>query len=662
MPQATQIVPKYLHSHVETYINDYTQFEDAASTAVDNNYKFICVFRSGMGPDNVLLAKDNLKDFLATYGNSNYAKYGQPLMMPIAMLTSGTATVYSMRVMPDDAVNANSILVMQYRFDEDNKKMQIRYSSQYLDKTGLGEVASGSAAVNSSTKTFIEYLNKTASTLVKDSVQDEKTGLNWKQVPIATFCMSGRGVYGNNYRWRITRNLQYEKDYGIMMYTFETINTADSFNVDATYVGGLVSSTQYKSLTLINDILDDQEKGAVMMNIHVFDENVETVFDEYKKFLEGLGETCPIDSADEFDIFTGHQVGEVGVMGKIDSMEIISEAEGTEDINVDRLQGVALMGGDDGAFAGDDDTVAKATTKCYVNAFAGVYDNTILSDRRTPCDAILDADYPFEAKEVLAEMVNTRESCLAYIDAGTETTKSKMLAIQTAGGEKDKETKLVPGEIINQYAAFNTRNLVKEFQHYTTKDPGTNKKCEVTVTYFYAQSLAKHYKNYGSWVPFVKSRCQLSGHIKNSLEPAVDDLSYEFKEILYNSRFNYFETIDENTYQRAAQNTAQPENSDLMEENNMNTLFALKKQLERDCWNSLYDFTSSEDRARFSESENAKFASWIGSRLDTLSIIFDANEWEAERSIVHCYVSVQFRNLMKRVIIEIDVNKRNFTA
>ena len=70
--------------------------------------------------------KDNLKDFLATYGNSNYAKYGQPLMMPLAMLSSGSATVYSMRVMPDDAMNANSILVMQYRFDEAEKKMQIR--------------------------------------------------------------------------------------------------------------------------------------------------------------------------------------------------------------------------------------------------------------------------------------------------------------------------------------------------------------------------------------------------------------------------------------------------------------------------------------------------------------------------------------------------------
>lgn len=158
----------------------------------------------------------------------------------------------------------------------------------------------------------------------------------------------------------------------------------------------------------------------------------------------------------------------------------------------------------------------------------------------------------------------------------------------------------------------------------------------------------------------MKARCELTGHIKNSLEPAVDDLEMELKEKLYVNRFNYFETIDENVYQRAAQNTAQMDNSDLMEENNMNTLFALKKQLERDCWNSLYDFTSVEDRARFSESEQAKFASWIGSRVDTLSIVFDANAWEMERSIVHCYVSVQFRNMMKRVIIEIDVNKRNF--
>lgn len=647
MPQATQIVPKYLHSHVETYINDYTKFDDSASTPVDNNNKFICVFRSGKGPDNVLLEKDDLSDFIATYGNSNFAKYGQPLMMPIAMLTSGSATVYSMRVMPDDAFAANSILLMQYRFDNDTKKMIIRYRTKYLGKDAMTDI--GSAGYKTA-KAFKKQLEQAAQAEVKEKVTDGEDGKEWKQVPIATFRMAGRGVYGNNYRWRIARNFEYENDYGIMMYTFECINSAGS-GAEASYVGAIVSSSQYRNITLINDILDNEEKGAVMMDVDVLEDYVNEAYEDFKKFLEGLDDVPEdlIPTNDTWDPFFGYQCNSTV---KHPNMEVVGEAVGTEDIGVDRAQGIALMGGDDGAFGSANPTeVFNATNKCYVDAFSGEYDSVILSSRRSPCDALLDANYnsdaenpQYDVKGTLYDMALARNDALVYLDAGIETTKASI------------------DNMISDYARFNSRNAVKEFQHYTVKDPGTMKKCEVTVTYFYAQKLPSHYQNYGSWVPFVKARCELTGQIKNTLEPAVDDLEMELKEKLYVNRFNYFETIDENTYQRAAQNTAQMDNSDLMEENNMNTLFALKKQLERDCWNSLYDFTSVEDRARFSESEEAKFASWVGSRLDTLSIVFDANEWEMERSIVHCYVSVQFRNLMKRVIIEIDVNKRNFAG
>ena len=136
----------------------------------------------------------------------------------------------------------------------------------------------------------------------------------------------------------------------------------------------------------------------------------------------------------------------------------------------------------------------------------------------------------------------------------------------------------------------------------------------------------------------------------------------DIKEKLYENRVNYFETLEENVYQRCSQNTAQSINSDLLEENNMNTLFAIKRIIEKDCWSELYDFTSAEDRVRFTEFEMAKFSNWQGSKVDTIEITFDVNEWEAERSIVHCYVAVQFRNLNKRTIIEIDVNKRNFLS
>ena len=91
----------------------------------------------------------------------------------------------------------------------------------------------------------------------------------------------------------------------------------------------------------------------------------------------------------------------------------------------------------------------------------------------------------------------------------------------------------------------------------------------------------------------------------------------------------------------------------------MNTLFEIKRIIEKDCWDGLYDFTSVEDRARFTEFENAKFANWTNRQVDTINITFDASEWELQRSIIHCYVAVQFRTLNKRTIIEIDVNKRN---
>lgn len=635
MPQAVQIVPKYLHSHVETYINDYTQYNDEVSTPVDTNSKFIAVFRSPMGIDNTFVKKDDLSDFKATYGKSDYSKYGQPLMMPLAMLASGNATVYCMRVMPDDAYAANCVLSMMYKTDEISGKFIIKYRASYIDKSVFPDPSAYKDA-----KTFKKQLRMYAQAIKTN----EPDADGFYTVPLVTFRMMGRGVYGNNYRWRIARNFDYENDYGIKMFSFEALSSVDGLEKIATYVGSMVTSPKYNSLTLINDVIDDAEVGEAVMDVQVLEENYEEVYEKFKEFVESLEESMrdDIPEVDEFDPFFGRGVANDTLNRNI---EIIPESIGNDDISVDRPQGTSLAGGDDGAFgATDEQAIYEAEIDTYTKAFQGSFDRFILSSRRIPCDALLDANYPFEVKEVLADLATTRNDCLCYLDCGIDTTLAQV------------------DNIIEQYSIFNTRNLTKDFQHYTVKDIETKKKCEVTVTYFYAQTLAKHFRDNGSHVPFVKANCQLSGHIKNSLEPAIDDIDLDIKEKLYNNRINYFEAIEENVYQRSSQNTAQSFNSDLMEENNMNTLFELKRLLERDCWNGLYSFTSAEDRARFSETEKAKFANWEGRKLDTIDIHFDVNEWEAERSIVHCYVSVQFRTLNKRTIIEIDVNKRNFVA
>lgn len=673
MPQKTQIVPKFQHPHVETYINDYTQYKDEDVTVVDNNSKFISVFKSYSGIDNVLVKKSSLTDFIKTYGTSNYEKYGQPLMMPIGILSAGNATVHCMRVMPDNAFAANSILNLLYKID--GTKMIIKFQASHID---IGDATSEEGEINhdlfKTQKAFKKYLRSCADAMTKTG-ETEVDELGFNSIPIATFRMNGRGVYGNEYRWRIVPNSVYEKDYGIKMYTFEVMNTSGGIEKVASYVGSIVTSDKYgDSLTLINDIIDEEDMGDIIMDVQVIEENVEFVYDIFKSFVEKLPEKDQdkngIPDLDEFDPFFGRLVGSndkninIQIVGEMVNGVGVDDYSHENDISIDRSQGTSLAGGDDGDFGVNAtwhyvgvDTEGKeyeedwtgqraidaATTDAYVKAFSGVFDKTIVSTRRTPCTALLDANYPYEVKEKMAELADMRESTLLYIDGGIEVTTSNI-----------KST-------VARLENFNTRNISKSIQHYTTKDPTTKKRCEVTATYFIGQSLATHFRNEGSWIPFVKSYARLSGHVKNTLEPCIDDTDSELKEFLYENRINYFECIEENVYERATQNTAQGVNSDLVEENNMYTLYEIKRIIEADCWDSLYSFTSAEARADFSTFEKAKFSGWEGNRLQTIDIVFDANDWEAERSIVHCYVSVQFRNLMKRVIIEIDVNKRNFT-
>lgn len=656
MAQEVQIVPKYLHSHVETYINDYTSNTETTVSTTTGGSRFISVFRSSMGIDNVIVKKDTLADFKKTYGKSNFSKYGQPLMMPIAELSSGNASVYCMRIMPDDAYAANSILSLSYLPDVENKKFNIQFKVSSVLQSQFSDTSKYSTQ-----KAFKTSLRQKAESIYTGE-PDEETG--YIEVPLITFRSVGRGTYGNSYRWRIVRNDDYESNYNMKMYSFEILSSMGGVSKVATYVGSLTNSEKSSYATLINDILDDQNIGSIVVDIQVFEEYVEAVYNAYKTFLNEVDPDTECPSLEQFDMLFGKKVSSDDDIPYIVIHPTSDDSTSTTYQTLDPIQGVPFIGGSDGSFdvatvpqskITEDFTgemaVRKAEIDAYTKAFNGTFDRRILSPRRTPCDVLLDANYPSEVKVELAKFANVREDCLCYIDYGTETTIAtidNMISYYNGTTEDTSNSEI-----------FNTRNISKEFQYYVVKDPDTKKRCTVTITYLYAQKLPFHYAEYGSHVPFVKGYSQLTGHIKDSLEPSIDDVDMDIKEKLYKARINYYENAGEDVFQRCSQNTAQLDTSDLMEENNMNTLFELKRLIEMDCWYNLYNFTSAEDRARFAATEKARFSNWEGRKVDSLDITFSVNEWELEHSIVHCYVEVKFRNLNKRTIIEIDVNKRD---
>ena len=801
MPQATQIAPKWLHPHVMTVINDNTAYEENTTT-VDSNVKFLAVFASSQGPDNVLVKKTDLADFKTTYGDSDYAKYGQPLLMPLAELKAGNASVYCMRVMPEDATYANVLVSALYRkvttevnileYDEDGnpllddndepvyrtvdktlteaefnaldpsvpkkdatkpdaidiyeERIDAKGTKTYVQRAlnSAGKViVTPTTMADGSTKDIYEYVqvkptakkleikfyasfvnhgqvkcidadgneehvvpddpksaiktewvagatNKdvlsTAFAKLAVNFEDDKLpnnkdmndpstpkGEEWSAVPLFYINMTGRGVYGNNFRFRISPDTSYEKDYGIKFYSFEVINTTNGISKVANYVGSLVTSTKFNETTFITDVMQDRDAGDSYFDITVNEEAVETLYNAYVEVLtEATKAKIPgvvVPDLDEFDPIFGNIVGE---QYKASFIDIIGEDKNDPNVySLDAVVGVPLLGGSDGIFANDVEitagqaaatvandkgihmteaevktinarSVEDAITEAYIKAFSGQFDVTIMAPRRTPLNIMLDANYPLAVKRTMYELAGVREDCMVVLDSGII------------------DNRLQINQAIKNLKDMNERYATKEFQHYQVRDPKTNKRVTVTTTYKWATDFAFHVKNYGNHIPFVKSYATLSGHIKNSLAPSIELTTTDsaLKEKLYNSRFNYYETIADNTFARATQNTAQGINSDLLEENNMRTLFDIKNQIETDCWDNLYNFADPADRAAFTQVEMAKFSPWIGSKVLSLDIYFDMNQWEAERSILHCYVSVVFRQLNKRTIIEIDVNKR----
>ena len=687
MAQSIQIVPKFSFPHVETVVNDYTLVADTEQNDVvaDTVVRYIFPFVSSKGVDNRFIRKRTRSAIVSAYGETNWKKYGQPLMQALHVAEAPNTEVWCMRVMPDDATYAHNIISAYYKADtaEDvptasNRKFRIKY----VQKASTDPIKK------------VDDLKTAAAKLDGEAVNGVYTdGEGYTQIPgVVTLYSAGRGKYGNNYRVRMAQDLYYEKDYGIKYYNFEVISAESGLTKEATYVGTMYTSPKYNETTLITDVLMDVDDGLVPVFVNVDEAGIEDLYNAYVEWVTDLAidlqaeydavnedtaeataakkaaiaariaEATNIPDVDEFDAIFGRNVAASTTNSFIVfptalTADVVLE-EGTDEaayvknalytssdvVAWDSVTGAKLFGGNDGAFDTADAKTAIET--CYANAFSGVYDKRILTAKRIKANALWDANYPLSVKKKIAELALLRNDAICYIDAG----------IMSSFGT----TELT--QLVSDYSVFDDYKISKNVHHYYIKEATTKKRVPVTITYFLARQFADHIINYGFHVPFVKSYAQLTGHVKDSLSPSVEDFETELKETLTTNRFNFFETIDDNVYQRATQNTAQMTNSDLLEENNINTLYEMKRIVEADITDRLYDFTDAEARQRFRNYEVAKFTDWSGREVESFDIDFRMNAWEADRSILHAYMDVTFRGLQKRAILEIDVNKRAFDS
>lgn len=696
MPRETQIIPEYLVPHVKTYINDNSIYEDVIAEPVDDGVRLLCVFASERGEDRVVKTFTDYREYIKEYGTPNYELYGQPCYMPYVALLSGNAKVHCMRVMPADAAYSNLIIYANIK-NEDGEYVKAYFTAKYEE--GLTDPNSLQATVDINTN-------------------PEADANGYKAYPIIAFRCKGRGKYGNALRVRLTPDMYLDRDNAFKNYILEVIDTGTSGKKElwrgTVYPNSIVSNTSL----YIDDIINDPDTGSSLVESYVSVNGIKKVYEAYAKKLEGTDIEVVPES--EFDIFGAKTKNGTAIEG-YEVLDLSkTENSSLSGIRIDAVNGVAFGGGSEGSFENTDtssltpiititklsdltldDTYSKASPAItvsvddivklsvqnerdeyykfiggsvtdinswekltiyadeamnneYIAAFTGVhpvetetvyanhpYDTSITSKRRTPAEYIFDANYSAEVKAAIVQLGLKRYDAQVFLDAGIISTIAQAIA---------------HGEEILDYSDC---IISKECQCYDIRDPFTGKKITVTSTYFLAANLPNHTYTIGGHVPFIgENYAQLTGHIKNTVRPLVDADDLVNKEALYNLKLNFFECIGENNYIRGTQGTSQSILSDLSEENNVNTLLDMKRQLETLVSSKLYDFSDEEKRKEFTEDAERLFSDYQNTKFREFNVRFDMNEFESTRSILHCYLEVTFRSLAKRGIIEIDINKR----
>ena len=233
--------------------------------------------------------------------------------------------------------------------------------------------------------------------------------------------------------------------------------------------------------------------------------------------------------------------------------------------------------------------------------------------------------------------------------------------------------------LIRMMREFTGRNTSIDLGNYEIFDPITSKRIRVTTMYHLASRLTRHLVTQGLNVPFTYRHATLRGlrterrrlslsargnvsqigdMIRDTFLPDIELIDWDVKERLFLERINYYEATDEGlAVHRACQNTRQTDASALLEENNVRVLNTLKKNLERACKSYLYEWNEPHVRQGYTDAQMEIYRPWIGTMVDNLQIYFTANEWEEHRMIMRCWVEVAFRNITKRIIVEINITR-----
>ena len=540
------------------------------------------------------------------------------------------------------------------------------------------------------------------------TITDDK-GKAWTEVWLFSVASLGKGACGNSLSIRLSPNDRLNRSTDRMNYTFDIFESG-VLTETATISFDESALSRGKSLFFENVINgEDGSSGSGLVNVVNNDGAIEYLWNEYHNkvnpysklklatFDPLTGVDCSIAYARSYVKVYSDAAGitdsddTTGVTGvpNMDGYYIMSktveyptipgdtikgpnstDVKKAHVINIQAVSGNTLNGGDDGAFASpiaNKAKVAAAEAKQLIKIFAGYtetdkelnkvvtkypYDG-IMSTSRYPVDFFLDANYAYEVKLALAGWCAKRkQDFILYLDNGTSETINTKASSYITKVDLDEAT--------------NAWNICIDSYYGKIKDPFNQRIVEVTSTYNLARNLPLHWKTHnGKHIPYAGSLYGvIDSYLPNSVFPLMDkDLDADHMNNCVAEHINYAQINSKGDVIRGTQSSRYPTIGDadtmsnLTELNNGHIVLDIKKDCEKLLENFAYNFNEGEDIIRFNRRVETITSKYSAAQVKKISATFSRTADEAEYGILHLYIEVVHKNLVKIAIVDIDVNR-----
>lgn len=448
----------------------------------------------------------------------------------------------------------------------------------------------------------------------------------------------GRGVWGNNIRIRLANysrgdRLSNYKNYTLEVYEIEnaTMNKREEFTVSFHR-----NAVDVNGNTLFADfIVGDPYNSSNYVNLVVNENGFAELYAAYNKLYPDT--TLTVET---FDPILGFVKGSSSRM--IEGLTIDTTRSGA--ISINGASGVSLKGGSDGAFGENVADREKAINEALLKAYTGEIDRNIRSKKLYPTDLILDAGFPLEIKLAIADLAKSRNDCVAILDAGTAFTTIEALREELADME----------------VYVNDRSQAVDAYYGKIKDPVTSQLIKVTSTYALAMAYPEHFAAQGGKHVALagSSYAVVDAFIAGSAYPVFDtELDGQILDELTENHVNFLKINSLRQVVRGAQDTRQTIDTNLSELSNVFVLNDIARDCCMLCERYEYNFSEATDLQRFNKAADTLVSKYADAQVKSITGRFDQNDWESERGILHLYVEMVHKNIIKTAIVEIDVNR-----